>query len=177
MTTHWKIDPSHSEIEFKVRHLMITTITGHFATYNLEVETEGDEFTNAAKIEFTADVNSIGTNNQQRDEHLKSAEFFDAELHPKITFIGNQLEKNDAIYLLHGALTIKGVTKSIPLEVEFGGIIVDPYGQYKAGFTITGKISRKEFGLVWNPMTEAGQVVVGDQIRINCNIQLIKTEA
>lgn len=172
MALHWKIDPSHSEIEFKVKHLMITTITGHFGRYELDVTTENDDFSTASKIEFTADVNSIGTNNQQRDDHLKSAEFFDTALYPKITFIGN---KDDG-HLLHGELTIKDVTKKIYLEVDFGGIITDPYGQYKAGFTITGKISRKEFGLVWNPMTEAGQVVVGDQIQIICNIQLIKTE-
>ena len=176
MKTFWKIDPSHSEVEFKVRHLMITTITGHFDSYMLDVITLGDDFSTASKIDFSIDVNSIRTNNSQRDEHLRSAEFFDAEQYPTIRFSAAQLIKNEDGYLLNGELTIKDITKAISLEVDFGGVITDPYGQHKAGFTVTGSLSRKEFGLLWNPTTEAGQIVVGDQIRINCSIQLIRTE-
>ncbi|MBC6110915.1 YceI family protein [Pedobacter fastidiosus] len=176
MTNHWKIDPSHSEVEFKVKHLMITTITGHFGTYKLDVTTNDDDFTSATEIDFTINVNSINTKNQQRDEHLKSAEFFDIEHYPEITLRGGRLEKKNDLYILLGELTIKGISREITFEVEFGGQITDPYGQQKAGFTIIGAISRKEFGLIWNAITEAGQVVVGDLIRINCNIQLIKTE-
>lgn len=175
MATQWKIDPSHSEVQFKVKHLMITTITGNFHNYNLEVETEGDDFTTASKIKFSAEVDSISTKNEQRDAHLKSAEFFNAGEHLVITFSGNKFEADADEYLLHGDLTIKSVTKPILLHVDFGGIVVDPYGQTKAGFTVTGKISRKEFGLTWDAVTEAGQIVVSDEIRVNCEIQLIKS--
>jgi polyisoprenoid-binding protein YceI len=175
MTTKWKIDTAHSEVQFKVKHLMITTISGNFHSYNLEVETDGDDFTTASKIEFSADVDSISTKNEQRDAHLKSADFFNAEQHVVIGFSGSKFEQDADEYLLHGELTIRGLTKPILLHVDFGGIVVDPYGQTKAGFTVTGKISRKEFGLTWDAMTEAGQIVVSDEIRINCDIQLIKS--
>lgn len=171
----WLIDPSHSEIQFKAKHLMITTVTGYFSKFNLEVETENDDFTSAKSIVFTADVNSISTNNDQRDTHLRSADFFDLENHPQIVFKGNKYEKiaGDE-YKLHGDLTIRGVTKPVTVAVEYGGAVVDPYGQSKAGFTVTGKINRKDFGLVWNAVTEAGSIVVSDEIRINCEIQLVK---
>lgn len=175
MATLWKIDPSHSEVQFKVKHLMITTITGNFHSYNLEVITDGDDFTTASKIGFAADVDSISTKNKQRDAHLKSADFFDSEQHVIIAFSGKKFEQDADEYLLHGDLTIKGITKAILLHVGFGGIVVDPYGQTKAGFTVTGKISRKEFGLTWDAATEAGQIVVSDEIRVNCDIQLIKS--
>ena len=153
---------------------MITTVTGYFKQFDLEVETEGDDFTKASRIEFTANIDSIDTNNQQRDTHLKSADFFDAESHSKLRFTGNKYEANGDEGQLHGDLTIRGTTKPITLKVEFGGIVVDPYGQTKAGFTVNGKVSRKEFGLTWNAVTEAGQVVVSDDIRIQCEIQLVK---
>ena len=174
-TTKWTVDPMHSEVQFKVKHLMITTVTGYFQTFNVEVETENDDFSTASKILFTADVNSISTNNEQRDTHLKSADFFDAETHGQIRFEGTTYERvSDDDYLLHGDLTIKGITKPVTVKVEFGGIVVDPYGQTKAGFTVTGKISRKEFGLTWNAVTEAGSVVVGDEIKLQAEIQLVK---
>lgn len=175
MTTRWKIDPSHSEVQFKVKHLMITTISGQFHTYDLEVLTEGDDFATASKIEFTTDVDSISTKNEQRDAHLKSAEFFNATEHVAIRFSGRKFAQDADEYLLHGDLNIKGITKPILLHVDFGGIVVDPYGQTKAGFTVTGKISRKEFGLTWDAVTEAGQIVVSDEIRFNCEIQLTKS--
>ena len=175
MATQWKLDPTHSEVQFKVKHLMITTVTGYFKQFNLDVETETDDFTTASKIEFTADINSIDTNNQQRDTHLKSADFFDAETYNQLRFTGTRYEANGDEAKLHGELTIKGVTKPLTVNVEFGGMVVDPYGQTKAGFTVSGKISRKEFGLTWNAVTEAGQVVVSDEIRIHAEIQLVKT--
>lgn len=174
MATQWKSDPAHSEVQFKVKHLMITTVTGYFKNFALEVETENDDFTTASKIEFTADINSINTNNTDRDTHLKSADFFDAGQHSQLRFTGRKYEKDGNDYKLNGDLTIKGTTKPVTLSVEFGGIVVDPYGQTKAGFTVDGKISRKEFGLVWNAVTEAGQVVVGDDIKVHCEIQLVK---
>ena len=174
MAITWKIDPAHSEIQFKVKHLMITTVTGYFKTFNLEVETETDDFATAKRIEFTADIDSIDTNNAQRDTHLKSADFFDAENHTQLKFVGKKYEANGEESKLQGDLTIRGTTKPITLNVEFGGIVVDPYGQTKAGFTVTGKVSRKEYGLLWNAVTEAGQVVVSDEIRIHAEIQVIK---
>lgn len=174
MNTLWKIDPAHSEIQFKVRHLMITTVTGYFRHFDLIVETDDEDFTKAKRIEFTADAGSIDTNSEQRDTHLRSADFFDADKFGQIRFSGKALERKGEDYTLTGDLTIRGVTKEITVDVHFGGIVVDPYGQTKAGFEVEGKISRKEFGLVWNAMTEAGQVVVGDDIRLLCEIQLIK---
>ena len=174
MAITWKLDPSHSEVQFKVKHLMITTVTGYFKSFDLEVLTESDDFTTASKIEFTADINSIDTNNQQRDTHLKSSDFFDAEKHGQLRFVGKKYQADGDEGSLEGDLTIRGVTKPVTVIVEFGGIVVDPYGQTKAGFTVNGKISRKEFGLTWNAVTEAGQVVVSDDIRIHCEIQLVK---
>jgi len=174
MATQWKLDPTHSEIQFKVKHLMITTVTGYFKNFDLAVETANDDFITASKIEFTADINSIDTNNQQRDTHLKSADFFDADTYSQLRFVGSKYAANGDEAKLHGELTIKGVTKPLTVNVDFGGIVVDPYGQTKAGFTVSGKISRKEFGLTWNAVTEAGQVVVSDEIRIHGEIQLVK---
>ncbi|KAA9325986.1 YceI family protein [Adhaeribacter soli] len=171
----WVVDPTHSEIQFKVKHLMITTVTGYFQKFNIEAETSDDKFTDAASVVFTADVDSISTNNEQRDTHLKSADFFDAAQHGEVRFVGTKYENtggND--YKLHGDLTIKGVTKPVTVDVEFGGIVVDPYGQTKAGFTVSGKISRKEFGLTWNAVTEAGSVVVSDEIKLQAEVQLVK---
>lgn len=170
----WLTDPAHSEIQFKVKHLMITTVTGYFKTFKVEVETDTDDFTTASKIEFSADVDSITTNNDQRDTHLKSADFFDATNYSQLTFLGKKYEKDGDEYKLSGDLTIRGVTKPLTVSVEYGGIVVDPYGQTKAGFTVAGKISRKEFQLTWNAVTEAGQIVVSDDIRIHCEIQLVK---
>lgn len=176
MTTLWKLDPAHSEVQFKVKHLMITTVTGYFRKFDLMVETEDEDFTQAKKIEFTADAASIDTNSEQRDAHLRSADFFDAEKFGQIRFSGKMLERAGEDYTLTGDLSIRGVTRPVTVKVHFGGIVVDPYGQTKAGFEVEGKINRKEFGLVWNAMTEAGQVVVGDEIRILCEIQLIRQE-
>jgi len=174
MATQWKIDPAHSEIQFKVKHLMITTITGYFKQFDLTVETETDDFASAKNILFTADINSIDTNNEQRDTHLKSADFFNAEEHAQLRFVGNKYEAKGDEVKLHGELTIRGITKPLTVNVAFGGIVVDPYGQTKAGFTVNGKISRKEFGLTWNAVTEAGSVVVSDEIKIHAEVQLVK---
>jgi polyisoprenoid-binding protein YceI len=174
MATQWKIDPAHSEIQFKVKHLMITTVTGYFKKFDLNVTTESDDFNTASKIEFTADIDSIDTNNEQRDTHLKSADFFSGEQHAQLRFAGRKYEGSGDEAKLTGDLTIRGITKPITLNVEFGGIVVDPYGQTKAGFTIAGKISRKEYGLTWNAVTEAGSVVVSDEIKIHAEVQLVK---
>jgi polyisoprenoid-binding protein YceI len=172
--TSWVIDPTHSEIQFKVKHLVISTVTGSFKSFEGTVETDGDDLT-TANINFSADIASIDTNQAQRDEHLRSAEFFDAENHPKMTFTSSSLEKTgEDTYKLKGDLTIKGVTKPVVLDAEYGGAMTDFYGQNKAGFEINGKINRKDFGLTWSATTEAGGVVVGDEIKLVINIQLIK---
>lgn len=172
----WSLDPTHSEINFKIKHLMISTVTGNFKQFNLEVETN-DDFESAKKIEFTADIDSINTNNEQRDAHLKSADFFNAEQHSQIVFSGTNYEANGDEGKLHGNLTIAGITQPITLNVEFGGVAVDPYGQTKAGFTVSGKVSRKDFGLTYNAALETGGVMLGDEIKINAEIQLVKQAA
>jgi polyisoprenoid-binding protein YceI len=174
MAIKWKIDPAHSEIQFKVKHLMITTVTGYFKTFDLDVETETEDFNTAKKIEFTADIDSIDTNNAQRDAHLKSNDFFNGEQYPLLKFIGKKYESNGDEATLYGDLTIREVTKPIALKVEFGGTVVDPWGQQKAGFTVSGKINRKEFNLTWDAVTEAGQVVVSNDIKIQAEVQLVK---
>lgn len=174
MATNWKIDPTHSEIQFKVKHLMITTVTGNFNEFDASAVTEGDDFSTVSSVDFTASVESISTNNSQRDEHLRSADFFDASQFPSLTFKSTRVEADGDDYSVYGDLTIKNTTKPISLKAEYGGIVVDPYGQTKAGFTVSGKISRKEFGLTWSAVTEAGQVVVSDDIRLNAEIQFVK---
>ncbi len=174
MATTWKLDPMHSELQFKVKHLMITTVTGQFNSYTVDATTEGDDFTKGGSVTVTADIDSISTNNEQRDTHLKSADFFDAGTHPQLKFVSTKMEGSGDEYKLTGDLTIRGTTLPITLNVEYGGTVVDPYGQTKAGFTVNGKISRKEFGLIWNAVTEAGSVVVSDEIKIHAEIQLVK---
>jgi polyisoprenoid-binding protein YceI len=173
--TKWAVDPTHSEIAFKAKHLMITNVSGSFQEYDIDVETEGDDFS-TAKISFHAQVASITTANEQRDAHLKSADFFDVQNHPLLSFQSTAFEKgkNEEEFLLHGHISIRGIVKPITLIVEYGGIITDPYGNEKAGFTLNGKINRKDFGLSWNAVTEAGSIVVSDEIKINCEVQLVK---
>ena len=176
-TRKWVIDPTHSEVQFKVKHLMITTVTGSFDKFEASIETDKEDFSKA-KISFSADVASVLTGNVDRDNHLKSPDFFDAEKFPKITFVATKYESvdNDGSYELFGDLTIHGVTKKVELAVEFGGVAKDPWGNVKAGFTINGKINRKDFGLVWNAPTEAGGVLVSEDVRIACEIQLIEQQ-
>jgi len=172
--TKWVIDPMHSEVQFKVKHLVISTVSGFFKSFAGELITDGDDFENA-EIDFTLDIDSIDTNQSQRDEHLKSAEFFDAEKYPKISFRSSSFTKTgDDEFALKGDLTIKDVTKPVSLDVEFGGSAADFYGNTKAGFEISGKINRKEFGLTWDGVTEAGSIVVGEDIKLLINVQFAK---
>lgn len=173
--TKWSIDPSHSEIQFKVKHLVISTVSGTFGNFSGVVECAPDTFENA-RIAFTADTASISTNSEQRDNHLKSTDFFDAENFPQIRFESDSLSKiDDENYKLEGKLTIKGKTHPVTLAVEFGGAATDPYGNEKAGFEINGKINRKDFGLTWSAVTEAGGAVVGDDVKLHMNVQLVKS--
>jgi polyisoprenoid-binding protein YceI len=172
-TTKWVLDPMHSEVQFKVKHLVISTVTGFFKSFEGELTTDNDDFQNA-KVNVSLDVNSIDTNQANRDEHLKSAEFFDSEKHPKISFSSTSLTKASDDYKLTGDLTIKGITKPVTLDVEFGGSATDFYGNTKAGFDVTGKINRKEFGLTWDGVTEAGAIVVGEDIKLHASVQFAK---
>ena len=171
----WNIDPTHSEIQFKVKHLVISTVTGSFKSFRGSIETTGETFENA-NINFEADVDSIDTNNTDRDTHLKSDDFFNAEKFPKLSFKSSSFKKvDDDAYELSGELTIRDVTKTVTLNAKYGGTVTDPYGQTKAGFEITGKLNRKEFNLTWNAVTEAGNVVVADNIKLQMNVQVVKS--
>jgi polyisoprenoid-binding protein YceI len=173
-TTKWILDPTHSEIQFKIRHLMITHVTGSFGKFTADVETENENF-ETARISFTAEVDSITTNNEQRDAHLKSADFFESSKHPVLSFNSSKLEKiSGEEYTLHGAMSFHGITKNIKLHVEHGGVIKDPWGNTRTGFTVEGKINRKDFGLVWNAATEAGGVVLGDEVKIHASAEFVK---
>ena len=174
-TKTWALDPTHSEVQFKIKHLMITNVTGSFNIFTASAQSEDEDFTKA-KVSFTADVNSISTNNEQRDAHLKGADFFDAEKFPQLKFVATKSENvdSDGSYELYGDLTIRDVTKNVKLSVEFGGVVKDPWGNTKAGFTINGKINRKDFGLTWNAVTEAGGVMVSEEVRLSAEIQLIE---
>ena len=176
-TRKWVIDPAHSEIQFKVRHLMIASVTGSFTDYQADVQSEEYDLMNA-KVVFTAKLNSISSGNPDRDTHLKSPDFFDASNYPEIKFESKSVKPGDSKeeFQLTGDLTVRGITKSIKLDVEFGGIVKDPLGNTKAGFTITGKINRKDFGLTWNAMTEAGGLVVSDEVKINCEVELMEVK-
>ncbi len=172
--TKWNIDPTHSEVTFKVKHMMITNVSGTIKDFNLSAETDGDDFT-ASDATFVAKAASVDTGNEQRDGHLRSPEFFDAEKFPEIRFRKTGFEKvGGDNYKLHGELTIRDVTKPIVLDAEHGGIGKDPWGNTKTGFTISGKINRKDFGLNWNAALETGGVLVSDDVKINCEIQLVK---
>lgn len=171
-TTKWVIDPTHSEIGFKVKHLMISNVKGNFATYNATIE--GEDFT-TAPIKVRIEANSIATQNTDRDNHLKSADFFDVENFDAITFESTSFTKvEDKEYKLKGILTIKDTRKEITLDVEYGGTNKDPWGNEKAAFEITGKINRKDWGLNWNAALETGGVLVGEEVKISAEVQFVK---
>ena len=173
-TTKWVLDPMHSEVQFKIKHLVISTVTGSFTTFTGSMQSEGDTFENA-KVEFSLDVESITTNQEQRDAHLRGEEFFDAAKFPHITFVSTSFVKESGdTYQLTGNLTMKDVTKPVTLEAEYGGSAVDFYGNHKAGFEVTGKVNRKDFGLTWGAVTEAGSIVLGDDVKLIINVQFAK---
>jgi|TARA_R110002094_G_scaffold59739_1_gene70531 polyisoprenoid-binding protein YceI len=171
-TTKWVLDPAHSEITFKVKHLMISHVKGAFKTFDASID--GEDF-RSSNFNVTIDTGSISTNNDDRDAHLKSPDFFEVDQYPKITFVSKSLKKvDDDEFKLIGDLTIKGTTQEIKLDTEFGGFMKDPYGNEKAGFSIKGKLNRKDFGLNWNAALEAGGVMVGNEIKINAEVQFVK---
>src|SRR5882757_6073077 len=174
-TTKWILDPTHSEVEFKVKHMMISTVSGKFTQFEADVQTEEEDFT-TAKVSFTIDVNSITTGNEQRDGHLKAPDFFETAKFPQIKFTATRYENvdNDGSYEVYGELTIRDITKTVKLDTEFGGVIRDPWGNTRAGFSVNGKINRREFGLQWQAVTEAGGLVVSDEVRIHVGLEFIK---
>lgn len=172
--TKWTIDPTHSEIQFKVKHLMITNVKGEFSKFDAEINTIGKDFTNAS-IRVNIDASSIFTNESNRDNHLKSADFFDVENHPELTFEGTSFKRTEGNqYQLKGILTIKGIGREVALDVEFGGINTDPWGNEKAGFSLSGKINRRDWGLNWNAALETGGVLVSDEVKISAEVQFVK---
>src|SRR5690554_1990111 len=167
--TTWTLDNAHSEIAFKVKHMMISTVTGHFEDFDASAKTDGDNFEDA-HFEFTAKTASINTKNKDRDAHLKSDDFFNSEEYPEMKFVSKSFDGEKIV----GDLTLRDVTKEIVLDADFNGIVVDPYGQTKAGFEITGQINRKDFNLTWNAVTEAGSMVVSDKVKLVVDIQFTK---
>ena len=173
--TKWVLDPMHSEVQFKIKHLVISTVTGSFNTFAGTLESAGDDNFDNAKVEFSLDVDSINTNQEQRDAHLRGEEFFDAAKFPHIKFESTSFVKTSGNeYKVTGHLTVKDVTKPVTLEAEYGGSAVDFYGNHKAGFEVSGKINRKEFNLTWGAVTEAGSIVVGDDAKLLFNVQFAK---
>ncbi|MDB5232280.1 MAG: hypothetical protein JWN76_3085 [Chitinophagaceae bacterium] len=175
--TKWALDPAHSELGFKIKHLMITNVSGTFKTFNVEAEAEGLDFS-TAQISLSADMNSITTNNEQRDIHLRASDFFEVEKHPELTFKSTSIEKIDSdSFTLYGDLTIKGITKPVKLNVEFNGEVKDAWGQEKVGFGVTGKINRNDWGVNFNGVLETGGLMLGEEVKINGEIQLVKQAA
>ena len=172
--TTWNLDAGHSDINFRIRHLVISTVTGKFKSFSSVATTTGDDFS-TADISFEAETASIDTGVEQRDGHLRGEDFFNSEVFPKLTFKSTSIRKvDDENFEINGLLTIRDVTKTITLKAEYGGIAKDPYGQIKAGFEVSGKINRSEYGLTWNALTEAGGAVVSDEVKLQANVQYIK---
>ena len=169
---NWKIDPTHSEVGFKVKHMMFTNVKGLFNDYDATIEFVDD--LNDAKVEFEAKINSIFTNNDDRDTHLKSADFFDAEQFPSLKFKATSIEGSGSDYKITGDLTIKGITKPVTLNAEYSGLMTDPWGNTKVGLNLEGKINRKDYGLTYNAALETGGVLVGEDVKLNAEIQLVQ---
>ena len=176
-TTNWIIDNTHSELHFKVKHLMVSWVTGSFKQFNATVETEGNDIS-TIKVRFTADINSISTNNEQRDAHLRTGDFFDAEKYPQLIFESEKMEKiNEENYKVYGTLTMRGVSKKIILNAEYGGITQDPWGNTRIGFSVSGKINRKDFGVSFSMVSETGGILLGEEVIINANAEFVKQAA
>jgi len=173
-TTKWVLDPTHSELGFKIKHLMITNVSGNFNKFEVAAESKDEEFTNA-KVNVSIAVDSINTNNAKRDEHLRTSDFFEADKFPSIVFRSTSIEKvDDENFVLTGDLTIRDITKSVKLNLEYSGVSKDPWGNEKAGFSLNGKINRKDFGITYNATLETGGLMLGEELKIIGEIQLVK---
>lgn len=175
-TTKWLLDPAHSELTFKIKHLMISNVSGAFKNFSAKATTEGTDFSKA-NINLTAEMNSISTNNEQRDAHLRNSDFFEVEKFPQLKFTSTRIEQtDDESFSLYGNLTMKDVTKPVKLTMEFNGIMKDPYGQEKAGFLVSGKIKRSDWGINLNVPLETGGLMLGEEVRIQSEVQFIRQE-
>lgn len=173
-TTKWIVDPTHSELGFKIKHLMISHVSGTFRTFTAEAETIDEDFT-TAKITLVADLASISTNNEQRDAHLRTSDFFEAEKFPQLTFRSTRIARlDDERFEMHGDLTLKGITRPVTLNVEYSGVTRDPWGGERAGFVVTGKIKRTDWGVNFNAVLETGGIALSEDVRIASEIQLVK---
>lgn len=173
-TIKWTLDPSHSELGFKIRHLMITNVSGAFASFRAEAATEGEDF-NTAQINVSVDMDSITTHNKQRDAHLLNSDFFEVDKFPELKFQSTKMEAaGPDSFLLRGELTMKGVTQPVTLDVEFGGVTRDPWGSDRAGFTVSGKIRRSDWGVNFNSVLETGGVALGEEVKIHGELQMVK---
>jgi polyisoprenoid-binding protein YceI len=169
--TVWAIDPTHSSIDFSVKHMMIANVKGTFHTFEAKVEADPEDLTTAG-IEFNIDVNSIDTRNSDRDAHLRSADFFETEKYPSIHFVSKSIaSKGDGEYDVTGDVSIRGITRTETFSVTFEGAGKDPWGNEKAGFSAKGKIKRSDYGLTYNAVLEAGGVLIGDDIKISLEIE------
>lgn len=172
--TKWGVDTAHSEVQFKVKHLVIATVTGFFRKFSGAVESESEDF-DGANVNFSIETSSVDTNVADRDAHLKSPDFFAADQYPTIDFSNGVLKKtSDTAYKLNGDLTIRDVTKPVELSVEYNGIATDPWGNTRAGFEVTGVVNRKDFRLSWSAVTEAGKIVVSDEVKLQLNIEVVR---
>jgi polyisoprenoid-binding protein YceI len=177
---NWKVDASHSKLGFSVSHMMVSEVDGNFKIFQGEVKANSEMDFSGATINFTADAASINTEDEKRDGHLKSPDFFDVEKYPTLTFSSVNIKrdgKSKTAYILEGDLTMHGVTKRVKLNaIGAAKIVQDPWGNTKYGFRVTGKVNRKDFGLKWNTILEAGGVAVGEEVAIACNIELNKSK-
>jgi polyisoprenoid-binding protein YceI len=172
--TKWILDSTHSELGFKIKHLMITNVSGSFKNFRADVETDGEDFS-SSQISLSVDVASVSTNNEQRDAHLLASDFFEAEKYPELTFRSTKIEKTGIdTFALYGALTLKGVSKPVQLNIEYNGVTKDPWGGERAGFAVTGKINRSDWGLNFNGVLETGGVMLSEEVKIHSEIQLVK---
>lgn len=172
--TVWNLDKTHSSVTFGIDHMVVSEVEGKFTDFSADIKTDKPDFTDVAGS-FTVALKSVNTDNEKRDEHLRSADFFDVEKNPNLTFVIKKFTKvNGKVYKVTGDLTLHGVTKTVTLNAKFGGIIKDPYGLTRAGLTITGEIDRYAFGLKYNSVLEAGGLTIGQKVRIKVNIELTK---
>lgn len=174
-TTNWVLDPTHSELGFKIKHLMISNISGSFQQFQVEVVTQDDDFS-TAQIRVTAEIASIHTNNEQRDDHLRNSDFFEAETYPQLSFQSTKVEKlSDETFTVYGDLTMKGVSKPVTLRVEYSGVTKDPWGGGgRTGYSISGKINRSDWGINFNGVLETGGLALGEEVKLISEIQLVK---
>jgi polyisoprenoid-binding protein YceI len=176
-TTKWVLDPTHSELGFKIKHLMISNISGSLKKFQIEVETEDEDDFSSAKVDLTADMSSIFTNNEQRDAHLRNSDFFDVDKHPELIFRSTSVEMlDDENFKMHGDLTIRGITKPVTLNVEYSNVTKDPWGGERVGFVVTGKINRSHWGVNFNSVLETGGLALSDEVRIISEMQLVKQD-